>query len=241
MNLLELEHASKRYGCGSRERVALRDISLEVEPGELVAVWGRRRSGRSTLLRVAAGLEAPDDGVVRFEGHDLSDRRSEAARGGIRYCRKAFRPAGGKLVLDQLVTGQLARGVSPSPARSRAHDALARAGAEQCAGLRPSELDPAEAVRVAIARALTHEPKLLVIDEPTLGVDLVGHGQIVSLLRSLADDGMAVLTSAVETTGLAKADRALSLSKGELRGELTTAPVAPVVPLRAAAGWSARG
>jgi len=240
MNLLELEHASKRYGRGSQERVALRDVSLELEPGELVAVWGRRRSGRSTLLRVVAGLEAPDAGVVRFEGRDLNDRRAEAVRDGIRYCRKAFRSAGGQYVLDQLVTGQLTRGTSPSSARSRAHDALARTGAEQCAGLRPSELDNAEVVRVAIARAIAHQPRLLVIDEPTLGVDLAGHAQIVSLLRSLADDGMAVLTSAVETTGLAGADRALSLSKGELRGELTTAPVAPVVPLRAAAGWSAR-
>lgn len=232
MSLLELEHVSKRYGHGSRELQALRDVSLRLEAGELVAIWGRRRSGRSTLLRVASGIETPDLGVVRFEGHDLSDRRSEWRRGGIHYCRKAFPPGQGEFVLDQLMVGQLTRGVSCVRARSYARDALERVGAGQAATLRPGELDHTEIGLVAIARALVHQPRLLLIDEPTLGVDLMARDRTLSLLRSLAAEGIAMLMSTGETACLSGADRALSLSKGELHGRLAAPELAPVVPLR---------
>jgi len=238
MSLLALKHISKRYGRGSHARVALHDVSLEIETGELVAVWGRRRSGRSTLLHVAAGLETPDTGVVCFEGHGLNGRHAEALREGVRYCRKTFRPREGQLVLDQLITSQAARGVSLALAQTRARDALQRVGGVRYAARRPSDLDNAEAARVAIARALTHKPKLLVIDEPVLGVDLGARDQILSLLRSLADEGTAVLMSAGESSGLYSADRALALGEGELHGDLSALDLAPVVPLRHAAGGS---
>jgi ABC-type multidrug transport system ATPase subunit len=240
MSLLALEHVSRRYGRGSREHSALHDVSLEIEAGELVAVWGRRRSGRSTLMRIASGMEAPDSGVVRFDGHDLAKRGAEELRSGIGYCRRTFRPAGGQLVLDQLVTSQLTRGVSPSLAQARARQALTRAGAERSAALKPSELDSSEAVRAVIARALSHQPRLLVIDDPTLGVDLLDRDRILLLLRSIADDGVAVLMSVSETPCLSRSDRALSLDDGELRGELRAAELAAVLPIRpAAAGESA--
>src|ERR1035438_2507384 len=116
-DLLELENVSKRYGRGSRECVALEDVSLQLDAGELVAVWARRRSGRSTLLRIAAGLDKPDEGIVRFEGHGLADKASESLRGSIRFCRKTFRPEAGQIVLEQLMTGQLTRGVPALEAR----------------------------------------------------------------------------------------------------------------------------
>lgn len=238
MTLLELADVSKRYGHGAHERVALRGVSLEVEGGEFVAVWGRRRSGRSTLLRVAAGVEPPDEGVVRFAGRDLSEYDAEGSRGGVRYCRKAFRRDGGQHVLDQLVTSQLTRGVSVAQARSRARSALERTGAERCAALRPSDLDSAEVVGVVIARALVHRPEVLVIDEPTLGVSFRDRDRILLLLHSLADEGIAILMSAEETPCLS-GSRALSLSAGELRGELRSPELPPVAHLHDAAQWSA--
>jgi ABC-type lipoprotein export system ATPase subunit len=232
MNLLELDRVSKRYIRGLREHVALHDVSLELNAGELVAVWGMRRSGRSTLLRVAAGVEAPDTGVVRFAGRELADRGADVLGSGIGYCRKTFRPTEGQSVLDQLMVGQIARGVSPSAAQSRAQVALERTGAAGCLELRPNELDGAEAVRVAVARALALQPRLLVIDEPTVGVDLLARDELLLLLRALADEGIAVLTSTGEASGLAGVDRALSLGEGELRGHLAPDELAPVVPLR---------
>jgi ABC-type multidrug transport system ATPase subunit len=237
MALLEVAGVGKRYGRGQLERVALRDVSFELSTGELLAIWGRRNSGRSTLLRIVAGLEPPDSGAVVLDTGGSPSRGQASTRSGedlreqIRYCRKTYRPTEGQLVIDRLITTQLTRGIPGPSARTHAHEALERAGASHCATLKPGELDITETVLVGIARALVHQPKVLVIDEPTLGVDLFERDRILSLLRRLADDGISVLMSVGETTCLAGADRALSLAGGELHGELQPAELAPVVHL----------
>ncbi|MCW3067934.1 MAG: transporter related protein [Solirubrobacterales bacterium] len=235
MSLLSLENVSKRYGDGRRERVVLSDVSLQLDAGELAAVWGLRRSGRSTLLHVAAGIEAPDTGVVRFLGRDLARHRDEALGGGIGYCQQTFRAGEARTAREHVTLALLARGVVSPEARSRASAALERTGATSCASLPPAQLDGAEAVRVALARTLALRPQLLVVDEPAKGVDLLARDEILTLLRSLADDGIAVLASTGEATGLSGADRALSLGDGELH-ESPARHLAPVVPLRRAAG-----
>jgi ABC-type ATPase involved in cell division len=229
MSVLELEHVSKCYGR-LNEHVALRDVSLQIEAGEMVVVWGMRRSGRSTLLRIAAGIEQPDAGIVRFAGHDLRASSSKTLGDGIGYCRKRFAPSEGQLVIDQLITGLIARGVPPTLAGSRAHAALERAEIGPCGPLRPAELDCAESVRAAIARSLAFAPKLLLIDEPTIGVDLLARDGILTLLHSLAQQGMAILASTGESTSLSGA-RALTLSEGELHGQ-PARELATVVLLR---------
>lgn len=232
MSLLELEHVGKCYGR-LNEHVVLRDVSLQIEAGEMVAIWGTRRSGRSTLLRVAAGIETPDTGAARFEGRDLGDHRDQVLGDGIGYCRRTFRASEGRLVLDHLIVGLIARGVPLSQAASRACAALERAEVCCCAALRPVELDRAEAVRAAIARALVLEPKLLIIDEPTIGVDLLARDGILMLLHSLARDGVAILASTGDSPGLSGA-RALTLSDGELHGPKAR-ELATIVPLRRSA------
>ncbi|HTB50103.1 MAG TPA: ATP-binding cassette domain-containing protein [Solirubrobacteraceae bacterium] len=231
MSLLELVGVHKRYADGSGERSVLREVSLRVEQGELVVVWGLRRSGRSTLLRVAAGIEAPDSGVVRFDGHDLAGHGERLLGAGIGYCQRTLRFADGQTALDHAMVGLLSRWVSPASARSRALQALERAGVATCAGMTQRELSSAEAVRVALARTLTLEPRLILIDEPVKGVELIERDPILSLLRSLADEGVAVLTSTGESTGLSEADRGLMLGDGELRGAPAADPVT-VLPLR---------
>jgi ABC-type cobalamin/Fe3+-siderophores transport system ATPase subunit len=220
MSLLALEGVGRRYGRGSNERVVLREVTLELDGGELVVVWGLRHSGRTTLLRVAAGIEPADSGEVRFGGRKLNGGGNELG-GGIGYCQRSFKGAEGRVVLEELMVGQLARGVLPGSARDHSRAALERCGVEHCATHRLEDLDGAEAMRVTIARALTLAPALLVIDEPTKGIDLIERDGILSLLRSLADEGIAILMSAGEATGLSGADRALSLADGELRGSLS--------------------
>ncbi len=231
MSLLELERVGKRYREGQLERVVLRDVSLRLDAGELMVVWGLRRSGRSTLLRVAAGIEPPDAGVVRFEGRDLAGHRESLLGAGIGYCQKTLAHDASQSVLDLLIVSLLARGSSAAPARSAAREALERAGAAACAASRLAQLDSAERIRVALARVLALSPRLLVVDEPVQGVDLLARDGILSLLRSLADEGLGVLASTGESTGLSGADRTLTLSEGELRGP-PAGELAPVLPLR---------
>jgi ABC-type Mn2+/Zn2+ transport system ATPase subunit len=231
MTLLALEGVGKRYLDGRAEHVVLDEVSLSLQAGELVAVWGMRRSGRSTLLRVAGGIEPPDTGVVRFAGHDLSARGGQALGHGIGYCRCAPRDREGRVVLEELMLGLLARGAGSSAARTRARAALARVGAGDCAGRGLGELDGAEAVRVSLARALALEPALLLIDEPVAGVDLLARDAVLALLRCLADEGIAVLMTVGEATGLSGADRALRIGGGSLGGSVTP-ELAQVLPLR---------
>lgn len=234
MSLLVLDGVWKRYPRGERgihERVALHDVSLELEDGELVAVLGRRQSGRTTLLQVAAGIEWASEGAVRFAGADLAQRSFLGVDGGIGYALTAFEAILGDSVLDH-VAAAVMDGGSTGQAWRRASDLLERVGAPECAAMRVDELDAAERIRVAIARALIARPRLLLLDEPTLGVRLSQRDAILALVRSIVDeDGVAVLMTVEEGTGLAGCDRALSIDAGELRGE--TAPVrASVLPLR---------
>lgn len=231
MSLLELDAVTKHAGEHPR-RAVLREVCLQLHAGELTVVWGLRGSGRSTLLRVAAGIEAPDAGAVRFEGDDLARHGERLLGVQIGYCAKTLRFTEGQSALEHAMVGLLSRWVSPAKARARARAALARTNAEHCERMSRRELSSAEAVRVALARTLALNPRLIVIDEPVLGVELADRDGILTLLRSLADEGIAVLASTGESTGLSQADQSLVLAGGQLRG--ARAQTAPVLPLRRA-------
>jgi putative ABC transport system ATP-binding protein len=230
MSLLRMQRVTKRSASGRLERVVLNEISLDVAAGELVCVWGMRRSGRTTLLRVAAGMEAPDEGVVAFDGRDLTHDRDLLGT-AIGYCNPAFKATGGGTVLDQVGVGLLAHRVPRARALARAQETLERVGAERCAHLDPRELQAGELTRVGIARALVSGPGLLLLDEPTNGVDLVERDPILRLVRSLADDGIAVVMTVGDT--VPGVDRLLTLQDGELHGS-STPEQGQVVPLRRA-------
>jgi len=231
MSLLTLERVSKRYRRGRREITALDDVSLTIAPGELVAIWGVPRSGRTTLLRIAAGLEQPDGGDVRFRGEALAPSHAEGLPRGIGYVEVGLASVGGESILDQVAMPLLARGTAPETARARAMLQLERVGAVGCARLQPRELDPTERVRVAIAQALVGGPRLLLVDDPTRHVDLLEREAVLLLVRSIADGQVAVLMTTGEAMGVSGVDRALTISGGVLRSEARPEP-ANVVALR---------
>ena len=233
MSLLELRGVSKYHARGARRIEILREVSLEVDTGEFVAVWGLRRSGRSTLLAIAAGVDQPDAGAVLFAGKDLNARGTTGLGNGVGYCHQLTGAPSRRKVIDNVRAGLLARGMPVPHTHSHAHKALERVGVERCAEFLLGDLDAAEAVRVAIATALVLQPRLLVIDEPTKGVDLLERDKLILLLRSLADEGIAVLVSDGDGSGLSDADRTLSLAAGELHGK-TKPQTGSVLPLRAA-------
>lgn len=229
MSLLELEHVSKSYRHGARRIDVLGDVSLELHEQEVIAIWGPAHCGRSTLLRIAAGIETPDRGLVRFRGRAGALSCGGSAH-GIAYCRPRLRALESEIVLEELIAAQLALGVKRSQARALAWTSLERTGARGCEGRRPYELDRNEEVRVEIARALLQEPSLLVIDEPIKGVDALERDNVLELLRSLTNDGISVLMSLDKGVGLFAAHRALSLGEGQLRGHVAP-ELAPVVAL----------
>jgi ABC-type multidrug transport system ATPase subunit len=235
MSLLELDAVHKHYRDEAGERTVLRNVSLQAEKGQLVVVWGLRRSGRSTLLRIAAGIEPPETGTVRFDGQDLANRGERLLGEGIGYCQKTLRFADGHTGLDHAMVGLLSRWVPPAKARLRALGSLERTGVAHCARMTRRELSSAEAVRVGLARTLALKPRLIVIDEPVKGVELTDRDPILALLRSLADEGLTVLASTGESTGLSQADQGLVLGDGELRGAAPT-ELAEVLPLHSARG-----
>lgn len=218
MPLLVLHSVTKRYSSARHEHIALDEVSLDIEQGELVAVWGVRRSGRSTLLRVAAGIEPPDEGVVTFAGRELGSRGGAVLGSQVGYVNTNFIATQGGSVVDHVAIGLMASGLSLDQARSRAFRALDRVGVANCADLDPSTLDPAEQVRVGLARALVFTPRLLLVDDPANGVGVLQRESILALVRSIADEGIAVLMTVGEVVTIA--DRVLTIDDGELRGDV---------------------
>lgn len=230
MSLLSLEDVTKRYRRGRREHMGLSGLSMTVECEELVVVIGPRQSGRSTLARVASGVEGVDEGSVTFEGRDLRASRRLVGR-RIVLCSGSFSSLAGETVLDHVATALLARHSSLSRARRVAAEMLAKVDAAGCSSMRPSELDQAERVRVSIARALVAEPRMIVLDDPTRGLGMFDSDSLLRLLRSIVDSGVSVLVCSDDTACLAGSDRALMLDAGRLRGEVKPR-LAEVVSLR---------
>jgi ABC-type multidrug transport system ATPase subunit len=234
VSVLELEHVTKRFRRGYRELLALRNVSLEVATGEVVCVLGARGSGRTTLLRVAAGAEKPDEGCVRFAGVDLRGANPALWRQMV-VCNSRFLPAHGRDVVEHVMMPLLAVRVSRDEASLRAHRALERVGVGELAFATPDALVAAEAARVSLARAIVRDPRLVILDEPTNGVDPLERDPILSLIQSIAhESGVSMLVTAGDSTSVTGADRVLRLSEGELLGKAASTS-AEVVELRRAA------
>lgn len=223
MPLLAFESVTKRAPDAGGRAVALLDrISFAVEAGESVGVWGVRRSGKSTLLRIAAGVEVPDAGAVRFEGRDLgSMSRSEVAR--LLRTKIGFAPlersaTRSEVVVDHVALPALSLGTSLRDAQIAARKTLERVGGTRCADERLCELSPGERTRVAIARALVRDPALLLVDEPGAVPSPTERDEIYALLRALASDpALTLIVASEDIAAIRTARRAMALSDGALQ------------------------
>lgn len=219
MTLLALERVSKSHWRGRHEIVVLDEVSLEVDPGELVAVFGQRAAGKTTLLRIAAGIEAPDSGCVRFDGAELGAGRFRRLTGiheRIGWVGRQAPFASGMRMLDRVAL-PLLRAVAADAAERGATRALKRVGAGDLANARWHELSDAERTLVTIAHAIVRDPKLLLADDPTSGLGIEERETVLGLLRSIAEErGMAVLATVPEIPDALRSHRVMSLGDGEL-------------------------
>ena len=218
--LLSLEGVSKSYWRGLRKLSVLTDASLEVHAGQLVTIWGQRRSGKTTLLKLAAGLEPPTSGVVRFEGQDLAElsatQQARVLRTRIGWA-KPTGPDSRELTMLDYVALPLLRMHKRREAHRQAALALDRTGVASCAGEPWGSLADSERTLVAIAHAIVRSPRLLLVDDHTSHLDDLHREEIMGLLRILADDeGMAVLMMVPDMTEMVHAHQRLNLSSGQI-------------------------
>ena len=192
MSLLALNNISKRFGVHQ----ALTEVSLAVEPGEVVAIIGRSGSGTSTLLRCINGLEWPESGTIEFDGKPFepSPRRLKALRREIGIVFQSYNLFPHLCVERNITLGPTAaKGMTLAAARELARKVLRMVDLEDKTAAYPQQLSGGQQQRVAIARALAMEPRLVLFDEITAALDPELIGEVVRVLDKLARDGMTMV------------------------------------------------
>jgi ABC-type lipoprotein export system ATPase subunit len=233
-SLLRLRDVSKAYPDGSGQIAVFEKASLEVTAGSHVGVYGRRRSGKSTLMRIAAGIDRPDSGEVVFDGHDLT-RVSGGEHARLLRSRLAYiaigdwRPNPGESVVQHLAVSLGGDGSTVGEAERRALRELDHVGVSAAqANSLATQLSMVDRTRVMLARALAHEPALIVIDDPVLTPSAVEREDLYKLLRVLARDrGAALLVASDDLPALQGFDVLMSISARELCSSEGNATIVP--------------
>ena len=218
--IVTLRNVTRAFAGGV---LALRDVSLEIGRGELIAVVGPSGSGKSTMLNIIGTLDRASTGKVEIGGFDvatLKDSELSALRARrIGFVFQHFHLSPGVSALDNVADGLLYTGVMLRDRRERAAAALQQVGLGHRLDHRPHQLSGGEKQRTAIARALVRHPLLLLADEPTGALDSASGEAVVQLLLGLHREGTAVVVITHDRDLAARFDRQASMRDGRLVGE----------------------
>ena len=225
---LDVRDISKRFGDGETGVLAVRDVSLAIEPGEIVLIMGPSGSGKTTLLSMMGALLRPTSGSIHLDGMPISmmseDRLPDIRLRQIGFIFQDFNLLSALTTLENVsVVAELA-GVKGRAARGRAQALLSDLGLGERLDFLPEKLSGGEKQRVAIARALVNDPPLILADEPTANLDSkIGH-EIMRLRRAVAkQEGRSVVIVSHDERIRDIADRVLWLEDGALRDIVTMA------------------
>src|SRR5262245_38841246 len=222
--ILKAERLTRTYRIGPSTVAALRDVDLELSPGDFLVVQGPSGSGKTTLFNLLGLLDRPDSGRVWLEGR-AADDLGEEARADLRRDRIGFVFQTFSLVPVLTAAENVAwpmplRGLGETQARTKSLALLERVGLAARAHVRPDLLSGGERQRVAIARALANEPPIVLADEPTAHLDSEAAESILDLMAGLnRERGVAFLVATHDARVVARARRRLALRDGRFEGE----------------------
>ena len=233
---LRLSHVTKRYGSGSTEVTAVRDVSLMVHPGEIVLIMGPSGSGKTTLLSMLGALLKPSEGTIQLNGmaiHALAENQLPDIRlKRFGFVFQDFNLLSALTAVENVAIVAELAGKKSREARKKATSILTELGLGERLNFLPEKLSGGEKQRVAIARALVNDPSLILADEPTANLDSkIGH-EIMRLLRQIAKEqpaegggtgGRSVVIVSHDQRIKDIADRILWLEDGEFKETVTMA------------------
>ena len=238
--MIEVQNLSKRYPT----RLAVDDVTFSVREGEIVGFLGPNGAGKTTTMRVLTGFLPPTSGWARVAGHDIVTR-PDAARASLGYLPESAATYGEMRVREYLAFRARLEGVAGSLVKTRVTEAVDRCLLGEVADRKIENLSKGFKQRTALAGALVHQPPVLILDEPTIGLDPVQIIKIRETIRELGKNRAVLLSTHILPEVEAVCDRVLIIDRGrivaegtptELRGRLAGTPVVRVVFRDAPAG-----
>jgi putative ABC transport system ATP-binding protein len=220
-----LENVVKHFKSGPVLVRAVDGVSLQLPRGKMVALRGPSGCGKSTLLNLLGALDRPDSGSITVDGSDVGKLKGseevDYRRMKVGFVFQMFNLMPSLTALENVMLPmELAGGMRPAERKQKAESLLERVKlAPDRYTRRPTRLSGGEQQRVAIARALANDPALVIADEPTANLDSTTGGQVISLLRRLADDKRTVVIATHDNSIAQKADVVISMSDGKLLGK----------------------
>ena len=223
MSEILIENLYKTFKTKGGEVHALNDVSLSIEAGEIFGIIGMSGAGKSTLVRCMNYLERPTKGTVKVQGQELSSlsgRQLRKKRENIGMIFQHFNLLMQKTVIDNICFPLYIQGTSKKAARKRAEELLDIVGLSEKAKAYPAQLSGGQKQRIAIVRALCMEPDVMLFDEPTSALDPEMVGEVLQVMKNLADDGMTMVIVTHEM-GFARevANRVLFIDEGIIMEE----------------------
>ena len=218
--ILQLNHVYKNYSRGKNEVPVLKDICLEVDKGEYLAIMGPSGSGKTTLMNMIGCLDVPTQGEYILDGRRI-DALDDNALAEIRnkyigFVFQNFYLLPKMTAQDNVALPLLYAGVPQKERRERAAEALKAVGLGERIHLLPNQLSGGQCQRVAIARAIVGNPQLLLADEPTGALDTTAGNQIMEIFRGLSDKGMTIIMITHEPSIAACANKTFHILDGRL-------------------------